>query len=178
MRWTAAVATVLVVSLSATAPSSAQSVPTSTTTTTTPVGVAQPPVKPPPLVLRHFPAPPLGVGCYRFHSATTNIDAWHKVACATPAYIATHFPHPEVLSGVSGSTGVGGNAAPFALSVLSVHPVQGQIGPETDSQQGTKIILACRTTPSSLATMESRTACSSPLKNPGLAVLTVFVSGR
>jgi hypothetical protein len=63
MRWTAAVATVLVVSLSATAPSSAQSVPTSTTTTTTttPVGVAQPPVKPPPLVLRHFPAPPLGV---------------------------------------------------------------------------------------------------------------------
>jgi hypothetical protein len=55
MRWTAAVATVLVVSLSATAPSSAQSVPTSTTTL---VGVAQPPVKLPPLVQRHFPALP------------------------------------------------------------------------------------------------------------------------
>jgi hypothetical protein len=134
MRWTAAVATVLVVSLSATAPSSAQSVPTSTTTL---VGVAQPPVKLPPLVQRHFPALPHAVGCYRFHAATTNIDAWRLVPCATPAYIEAHFPDPEVLSGVFGGSGVSSHAAPFALSVLSVHPVRQQLGLETDSQQGT-----------------------------------------
>jgi hypothetical protein len=97
-------------------------------------------MKPPPLVQRHFPAPPQAAGCYRFNATTTNIDAWRRVACDTPAYIKQHFPHPEVLSGVSVATGgksAGGQTgAPIALSVLSAHPVDKQAGSETDSHYG------------------------------------------
>ena len=92
-------------------------------------------VGPPPITKPHIPPPPAKLGCYRY----TN-GGWARIACATQAYIAAHFPHPEVLSGISGGTkvisGKKKTAAPFALSVISAQNIEQQFGGETDTKFG------------------------------------------
>ncbi len=81
-----------------------------------------------PITHRLVPAPPAAVGCYRYVNA-----GWLKVACATPAYIAAHFPHPELLAG----TGAGFKTSDhFTVSVVSAKPVDQQAGSERDSKTG------------------------------------------
>jgi hypothetical protein len=90
---------------------------------------------PPPATTPHIPPPPPKIGCYRYANSS-----WTKIACATQAYISAHFPHPEVLSGVSGGTkvisGKKQTAAPFALSVISAQNIDQQFGGESDTKFG------------------------------------------
>jgi hypothetical protein len=88
-----------------------------------------------PITTPHLPPPPDKLGCYRY----TN-GGWRRIACASQAFIKSHFPHPEVLSGVSGTTklisGKKKTAAPFALSVISAQNIDQQFGGETDTKFG------------------------------------------
>ena len=82
-----------------------------------------------PITSRLVPAPPAAVGCYRYING-----GWFKVACETPAYIALHVPHPEVLSGIGGTFKT--STARFTVSVISAKPVDQQTGAESDSHLG------------------------------------------
>lgn len=82
-----------------------------------------------PFVSRLVPAPPNVVGCYRYVNHT-----WVKVACESPAFIAAHVPHPELLSGIGARFKT--STAAFAMSVVSAKPVDQQAGSVTDSQAG------------------------------------------
>ena len=82
-----------------------------------------------PIVGRLVSAPPNVVGCYRYVNRT-----WVKVACESPAFIAAHVPHPEVLSGIGGRFKT--STSRFTLSVISAKPVEQQAGSVTDSNRG------------------------------------------
>jgi len=81
-----------------------------------------------PITGRLTTAPPAAEGCYRYVNGV-----WLTVACATPAYIAAHFPHPELLAGIAA-----GFKTPdhFTVSVVSAKPVDQQGGSESDSKAG------------------------------------------
>src|SRR5271170_6980654 len=75
-----------------------------------------------------IPAPPREVGCYKYSAGS----AWVRVPCATQSFIRKHFPHPEVLSGVSVKAPQSG--APLDIAAMNVDTVVG--GSESDNQYG------------------------------------------
>lgn len=83
----------------------------------------------------HIPPPPRRLGCFLY----TN-GGWHRVRCDTKAYIRTHIPHPEVLSGLSGGVkvvrGMKQKSGPFDVSVITGQDIEQQFTGEYDTTYG------------------------------------------
>jgi hypothetical protein len=76
---------------------------------------------------RRLPAPPRKIGCYHY------IDhRWRRADCESRAYVRQHFPHPEVLTGISSR--VSKHGPPIVLSSIFYGSVAG--GSVSDSQFG------------------------------------------
>jgi hypothetical protein len=79
--------------------------------------------------LQKLPAAPRRFGCF-----AAAVGSWRSARCETPAYIAAHVPHPEVLSGVGGRTVEKSTAAPFTGGEVWAAPLLPAI--DVDSQFG------------------------------------------